>query len=224
MLYLWTEDTGAGFHYWQLANKYLFHSELVVESKGSNQGILDAVRALEPEKNDMYYIAFDLVYDNMDIVNKYQELRETVKRYQEQIIILDMICFEYIILSFTKLVEWTGTGKMDKVAMRKDILSALKDHRIDFSKIKEEKTKEYLMHFKRFSTERVLKSITNELTENDMWSVKGEQMGDCWHKDCCPVISKGKTRCIVDSGKSGKDKIMELLTDKTTRRIVKNIE
>ena len=108
--------------------------------------------------------------------------------------------------------------------MRKDILSALKDHRIDFSKIKEEKTKEYLMHFKRFSTERVLKSITNELTENDMWSVKGEQMGDCWHRDCCPVISKGKTRCIVDSGKSGKDKIMELLTDKTTRRIVKNIE
>lgn len=113
---------------------------------------------------------------------------------------------------------------MDKVAMRKDILSALKDHRIDFLKIKEEKTKEYLMHFKRFSTERVLKSITNELTENDMWSVKGEQMGDCWHRDCCPVISKGKTRCMVDSGKSGKDKIMELLTDKTTRRIVKNIE
>jgi hypothetical protein len=29
---------------------------------------------------------------------------------------------------------------------------------------------------------------------------------------------------MVDSGKSGKDKIMELLTDKTTRRIVKNIE
>lgn len=95
MLYLWTEDTGAGFHYWQLANKYLFHSELVVESKGSNQGILDAVRALEPEKNDMYYIAFDLVYDNMDIVNKYQELRENVKRYQEQIIICEKIFYRH---------------------------------------------------------------------------------------------------------------------------------
>lgn len=223
MLYLWTEDKGAGFHYWQLVNEYLFHSELIVETKGSNQGILDAVRALKPEKNSMYYIAFDIVYDNMDIVNKYLELREAAERYQEQIIILDMICFEYIILSFSKLVEWTGTGKLDKVAMRRDILSALKNHRIDFSAITGEKTKEYLMHFKKFSTERVLKSITNELTENDMWSVKGELMGDCWYRDCCPAGSKRKTRCMVDGGKTGREKMMELLTDTSTWKIVKEI-
>lgn len=61
MLYLWTEDKGAGFHYWQLVNEYLFHSELIVETKGSNQGILDAVRALKPEKNSMYYMVQGLL-------------------------------------------------------------------------------------------------------------------------------------------------------------------
>ena len=39
----------------------------MVESKGSNQGILDAVRELEPQESDRYYLAFDIVYDNMDV-------------------------------------------------------------------------------------------------------------------------------------------------------------
>lgn len=42
MKYIWTEDTGAGLHFWELANEHLFQGEFVVESKGSNQGILDA--------------------------------------------------------------------------------------------------------------------------------------------------------------------------------------
>ncbi len=79
------------------------------------------------------------------------------------------------------------------------------------------------MHFKRFSTERVLKAITNELTENDMWSVKGERMGDCWYRDCCPTRRREKARCMISKGMSGKEKIMELLTDHVTHKIVKEI-
>lgn len=171
MKYIWTEDTGAGLHFWELVNEHLFHGEFVVESKGSNQGVLDAARELVPSDGDKYYLAFDIVYDNMDVMNKYLELRELAAVYQEQIVILDMICSEYIILSFSKLVEWTGTGKKDKIAMREIILCAVADHRIE-----DKKTKEYLMGFKRYSTERVIKAITYELTENDEWSVKGRQM------------------------------------------------
>lgn len=43
MRYLWTEDTGAGLHFWKLVNQLFFDNELAVESKGSNQGLLDAV-------------------------------------------------------------------------------------------------------------------------------------------------------------------------------------
>lgn len=111
MKYIWTEDTGAGLHFWELANEHLFQGGFVVESKGSNQGILDAVRHLVPNEGDKYYLAFDIVYDNMDVMNKYLELRELAVVYPKQIVILDVICFEYIILSFGKLTEWTGTGK-----------------------------------------------------------------------------------------------------------------
>lgn len=164
MKYLWTEDKGAGFHFWQLANQYLFHGDFVVESKGSNQGVLDAVRGLTPEPDDVYYIAFDRVYDNMDIT-----------------------CFEYIILAFSHLIEWTGTGRKDKIEMREDILKALKNHKIDIDSIDNQKTLNYLMGFKRYSTERVVKSLTNELTDGDEWSVKSDTMGNCWYRDCCSL-------------------------------------
>ncbi len=39
MRYLWTEDTGAGLHFWKLVNRLFSDNELVVESKGSNQGL-----------------------------------------------------------------------------------------------------------------------------------------------------------------------------------------
>lgn len=40
MKYLWTEDTGAGLHFWKLVNQFFFNDALVVESKESNQSRL----------------------------------------------------------------------------------------------------------------------------------------------------------------------------------------
>ena len=75
MKYLWTEDTGAGLHFWQLINQHFFDNELVIESKESNQGILDTLSDLEIKADDKYYIAFDYVVDNQDIRNKYRMLK-----------------------------------------------------------------------------------------------------------------------------------------------------
>lgn len=41
MRYIWTEDTGAGLHFWNLVNQILFDNKIVIVSKASNQGILD---------------------------------------------------------------------------------------------------------------------------------------------------------------------------------------
>ncbi|MDD6170696.1 MAG: hypothetical protein PUB46_11620 [Lachnospiraceae bacterium] len=112
---LWSEDTGAGLHFWKLVNQLFFDDELVIESKGSNQGILDALSDLKLNEDDVYYIAFDYVVDNQDIRNKYRLLKSIAAKSEGRIIVLDMICFEYLILAFDKLVAWTGTGKTDKI-------------------------------------------------------------------------------------------------------------
>ena len=69
MRYLWTEDTGAGLHFWKLVNRLFSDNELVVESKWSNQGLLDALIDLDIKDDDKYYIAFDYVVDNQDMLS-----------------------------------------------------------------------------------------------------------------------------------------------------------
>ena len=223
MKYLWTEDTGAGLHFWKLVNQLFFDNALVVESKESNQGILYSLTSLNAKEEDEYYIAFDYVPDNQDIRNKYRQLKQLVEKSEAKVIILDMICFEYFILAFDKLVSWTGTGKTDKIKMREDILAAIEDHRIDLSKIENQKTMQYLSGFKRYSTERVMKSLVGEFTQNEKWSVKGQLMGECWYKDCCVSEHLDSLRCGKPEVEDGSEKMRMLIQSETVSGLIKAI-
>ena len=220
MKYLWTEDTGAGLHFWKLVNQLFFDNALVVESKESNQGILYSLTSLNAKEEDEYYIAFDYVPDNQDIRNKYRQLKQLVEKSEAKVIILDMICFEYFILAFDKLVSWTGTGKTDKIKMREDILAAIEDHRIDLSKIKNQTTMQYLSGFKKYSTERVMKSLVGEFTQNEKWSVKGLLMGECWYKDCCVSVHRDSLRCGKPEVEGGSEKMRMLIQSDEVQRVI----
>lgn len=223
MKYLWTEDTGAGLHFWKLVNQLFFDNGLVIESKESNQGILDALSDLEIKADDKYYIAFDYVVDNQDIRNKYRMLKSIAEKSEGKVIILDMICFEYLILAFDKLVEWTGTGKTDKIKIRKEVLSAIENHRINLAKIDDEKTLQYLAGFKRFSTERVMKSLVGELTENEKWSINGSLMGECWYKDCCISEHPDNLRCGNPEVEDGSEKMRMLIQSESVQKVLNQI-
>ena len=223
MKYLWTEDTGAGLHFWKLVNQLFFDNALVVESKESNQGILYSLTSLNAKEEDEYYIAFDYVPDNQDIRNKYRQLKQLVEKSEAKVIILDMICFEYFILAFDKLVSWTGTGKTDKIKMREDILAAIEDHRIDLSKIENKTTMQYLSGFKRYSTERVMKSLVGEFTQNEKWSVKGPLMGECWYKDCCVSEHPDSLRCGKPEVEDGSEKMRMLIQSEEVKRVISDV-
>ena len=223
MRYLWTEDTGAGLHFWKLVNQLFFDNELVVESKWSNQGLLDALIDLETEDGDEYFVAFDYVVDNQDIRNKYRMLKSITDKSEGKIVILDMICFEYLILAFDKLVEWTGTGKTDKIKIREEVLTAVENHRIDLSRIDDKKTLQYLAGFKRYSTERVMKSLVGEFTQNEKWSVKGTFMGECWYKDCCVSERPDNLRCGKPEVEDGNEKMRMLIQSEKVRDLIEVI-
>ncbi len=220
MKYFWTEDTGAGLHFWKLVNQLFFDNALVIESKESNQGILDALSNLKIKEDDEYYIAFDYVVDNQDIRNKYRLLKLIAEKSEGKIIILDMICFEYLILAFDKLVAWTGTGKTDKIKIREEVLSAIENHRINLSKIDDEKTLQFLSGFKRYSTERVMKSLVGEFTQNEKWSVKGSLMGECWYKNCCVSEHEDSIRCGKPEVEDGSEKMRMLIQSEEVQKII----
>ena len=223
MKYLWTEDTSAGLHFWKLVNQLFFNDALVVESKESNQGLLDALAEIDMKEDDKYYILFDYVVDNQYIRNKYRMLKSITDKAEGKIIILDMICFEYLILAFDKLVTWTGTGKTDKIKIREEVLSAIEDHRINLSKIDDVKTLQYLAGFKRYSTERVMKSLVGEFTQNEKWSVKGELMGECWYKDCCVSEHPDNLRCGKPEIEDGNKKMRMLIQSEEVQKILSTI-
>lgn len=220
MKYLWTEDTGAGLHFWKLVNQLFFDDALVIESKESNQGILDALSERKMKEEDEYYIAFDYVVDNQDIRNKYRLLKSIADKAEGKIIILDMICFEYLILAFDKIVAWTGTGKADKIKIREEVLSAIENHRINLSKIKDENTLQFLAGFKRYSTERVMKSLVGEFTQNEKWSVKGSLMGECWYKDCCISEHPDSLRCGKPEIEDGNGKMRMLIQSEEVQKVI----
>ena len=195
MKYLWTEDTGAGLHFWKLVNQLFFENALVVESKESNQGILNAVSDLRPEEEDKYYIEFDYVVDNQDIRNKYRLLKSIAEKSNGRIIILDMICFEYLILAFDYLVPWTGSGKKDKIRIREAVLSAIEDHRINLSKIDDEKTLQYLAGFKR----------------------------ECWYKNCCISEHPNNLRCGKPETEDGNEKMRMLICSEEIQKLLNEL-
>ena len=220
MKYLWTEDTGAGLHFWKLVNQLFFNDALVVESKENNQGLLDALAEIDMKEDDKYYISFDYVVDNQDIRNKYCVLKSIEEKSDGKIIILDMICFEYLILAFDKLMEWTGTGKRDKIKIRQEVLAAVENHGINLSKIDDEKTLQYIVGFKRYSTERVMKSLVGEFTQNEKWSVKGALMGECWYKDCCVSEHPDNLRCGKPEVEDGSEKMRMLMQSEEVHKII----
>lgn len=223
MRYLWTEDTGAGYHFWKLVNQLFFHDALVVESKGNNQGLLDAVSELDVKGDDRYYIAFDYIVDNQDIRNKYRVLKSIEEKSEGKIILLDILCFEYLILAFDKLAEWTGTGKLDKIEMREDILKSVENHGINLSKIEDKKTMQYIAGFKRYSTERVMKSLVGEFTQNEEWSLKGELMGKCWYRDCCISEHPDSLRRGKPEISEGDEKMKLLISSKAVQHVMGKI-
>lgn len=184
---------------------------------------MDALSGLEIKEGDEYYIAFDYVVDNQDVRNKYRMLKAIAEKSEGKVIILNIICFEHLILAFDKLVPWTGTGKADKIKIRKDVLSAIEDHRVNLSKIDDEKTLQYLAGFKRYSTERVMKSLVGELTENEKWSVKGSLMGECWYKDCCVSDYLDNLRCGEPEVKDGSEKIKMLIQSENVQKVLDQI-
>lgn len=99
-------------------------------------------------------------------------------------------------------------------------MAAVENHRIDLSRINDEKTLEYIAGFKRYSTERVMKSLVGEFTQNEKWSVKGNLMGGCWYKDCCVSEHMESLRCGKPEVEGGDEKMRKLIQSEKVQDII----
>lgn len=225
MVYLWTEDSGAGFHFWKLLNLQCFDGQICVETKYSNEGIVAALTNLDSDNipiDDYYIIAFDCVFDNVDIFNKFLRIHAIKSKHPDNIFLLDIICFEYLILQFEQLQDWTGNHKPDLFNVRNHLLNNIHGHKISRNAIEDMRTLNYLSTFKNTrSTEYIIKAITRDLTSTDAWNVDGEFLGECWWKNCC--VAKTSHILCGNPPESAKEKLNSLFSSHSVEEIVKII-
>ena len=80
------------------------YPDVIVESKKNNSELVKSVKTLQDEENK-YIIVFDNSFDNLQVVMEQKRLKKYANE-QKNVCLLDIICFEYILLEFTELIEW----------------------------------------------------------------------------------------------------------------------
>ena len=187
--YLWIEDrkNKSGYIFWQTLLGQLC-PEIVLESKTNNSELLKAVKELEDSEN-RYIVVFDNSFDNLQVAME----QKMLKKYagdKENVVLMDIICFEYILLEFKELIEWIYAPDDEFLVKRKKAITAreklvktIQNGEINYKDIRE--IIEYNENVDNYNVEQLSARILFDLTRNTGFEVSKGSVGECWIKSCC---------------------------------------
>ena len=187
--YLWIEDrkNKSGYIFWQTILGQLC-PEIVLESKQNNSELVKAVKALEDSEN-RYIVVFDNSFDNLQVAMEQKMLRKYAGD-KENVILMDIICFEYILLEFKELIEWIYAPDDEFLVKRKKAITAreklvktIQNGEINYKDIRE--IIEYNENVDNYNVEQLSARILFDLTRNTGFEVSKGSVGECWIKSCC---------------------------------------
>ncbi len=187
--YLWIEDRKdkSGYIFWQTLMGQLC-PEIVVESKKNNSELVKAVKALEDTEN-RYIVVFDNSFDNLQIAMEQKRLRKYVSD-KTNVVLMDIICFEYLLLEFKDLIEWIYTSddefllKREKaITAREKLVKTIQNGEVNYKDIRE--IIEYSENIDNYNVEQLSARILFDLTRNTGFEVSKGSIGKCWIKSCC---------------------------------------
>lgn len=187
--YLWIEDRKkkAGYIFWQTFMEQLC-PEIVVESKKNNSELVKAVKTLEDNEN-RYVIVFDNSFDNLQVVMEQKLLRKYAKD-KNNVLLMDIICFEYILLEFKNLIEWIYAPndefiakRINAIAAREKLVKTIQNGDLNYKNMRE--ILEYNKNVDNYNIEQLSAKLLFDLTRNTGFEVSKSNIGECWIKSCC---------------------------------------
>ena len=235
MIYLWTEDKegNSGYQFWKTVSKELFSSTIKVESKKNNARLVYAVEKLV-NAEDIYIIAFDNAFDNTDVNNLYIRLKNAIKD-KENVYLLDMYSFEYILLSFTKLKDWIF--KDEEAAKKKELHLKAREALIHVLNGDSRETYKSVQDIKgyfesgianvgtmeKYTIESFASKLLFNITRNTGFFVDKMIFGDCWKEDCC--IDMAESMCGIDIEElTASEKMQILYYNSDLQKILKSVD
>ncbi len=214
--YLWIEDqkNKSGYIFWTTMMQQLC-PDVIVESKKNNSELVKAVERLE-DREHKYVIVFDHSFDNPQVCQE-QRLLQKYAMNKNNVRVMDIICFEYILLEFEQLIDWVYAPD-DKFRIKRDaavrarekLLDALKNGISDYKAIRE--VIEYDENINNHNIEQLSAKLLFDLTRNTGFEVSKGRIGDCFIQSCCEWAQrKNSDVCGLDHSRlSLKDKMRRI--------------
>lgn len=187
--FLWIEDRRgkAGYVFWKTFMQQMF-PDVIVESKTNNSELVKAVKALQ-DNNNRYIVMLDNSFDNLQV---YQE-QKILKKYADtkrNVLLMDIICFEYILLEFDKLIDWIYAAddeflikRINAIRARKLLVQSIQAENFDYKMIQE--IIEYDNYLDNHNIEQLSAKLLFDLTRNTGFEVSKGAIGECWINSCC---------------------------------------
>lgn len=202
--YLWIEDRKgkSSYIFWQTLIGQMC-PEIEVESKKNNSELVKAVKSLEDTEN-RYIVVFDNSFDNLQIAMEQKLLRKYAKA-KNNILLMNIICFEYILLEFKDLIEWIYasddeflTKRKKAIAAREKLVNTIQKGELNYKDIRE--IVEYNENIDNYNVEQLSAKILLDLTRNTGFEVFKGSIGECWIKSCCEWEKRmPDDRCGLDA-------------------------
>ena len=227
--YLWIEDRKgkSSYVFWETFMREIC-PEVVVESKMNNRELVKAVKGLS-DKENQYIIAFDNSFDNVQIYMEQKRLKQEAA-LRDNVYLLDLICFEYTLLEFDKLIEWIYAEDDEFLEKRASVISAreklvetLKSGEFNYKALQE--VMEYDKNLDDHNIEQISAKLLFDLTRNTGFEVSKGTIGECWIKSCCGWLErKSDDICGLDNNKlSVTDKMKSIYSGTSLSREFSNI-
>ena len=227
--YLWIEDRigKASYKFWTT----FMHEvcpEVIVESKMNNRELVKAVKGLTDHEN-RYIIALDNSFDNVQIYMEQKILKEAADK-RDNVFLLDLICFEYMLLEFNKLIDWIYAPEDEfrkkragAIAAREKLVQIISSGQINYKVIQE--IVDYDGNLSNHNIEQLSAKLLFDLTKNTGFEVSKGNLGECWRQDCCEWSERHEDDiCGLDQTKlSLNDKMKSIYSGTSLQREFENI-
>lgn len=194
--FLWIEDRKdkAGYTFWKVLMHQIF-PYVIVESKKNNSELVKAVKAIKEQEN-RYIIVFDNAFDNLQVYQEQKRLKKYVEM-KRNVLLMDIICFEYILLEFDKLIDWIYAPDDEFLTRRKGMIDArnvlvgtIQSGELNYKTIQE--IIAYDSNLDEHNIEKLSAKLLYDLTRNTGFEVSKGSIGECWTKSCCDWIGRQK--------------------------------
>lgn len=192
--FLWIEDRKgkASYIFWETLLRQLC-PDIQVESKRNNSELVKAVKNIDDEDNK-YIIVFDNSFDNLQVAIEQKLLKQYADR-RTNVALMDIICFEHILLEFKSLLDWIYapddeflSKRAEPISAREKLLTCIETGNMSYKDIKE--IVEYDEYIGEHNIEQLTAKLLFDLTRNTGFEVSKGKIGECWVKSCCEWMER----------------------------------